>query len=103
MHKFPVMLTFPLSFLNLATVEPVPICELSSSQVNEFVAVPMIVPAYPAHIEGVECMANEVTAAPAAEFERRGGFNCKRTAHRKLMPVFASKHDLVDLLQNATE
>ena len=56
--------------------EPVQTCKLSSSQVKEFAAVPMMVLAYPANIHRVQRVVTEVTAASVAvlEFERRDGF-----------------------------
>ena len=36
-------------------------CELSSSQVKEFIAAPMIIPAYPAHTQAVENVDKKMT------------------------------------------
>ena len=44
-----------------STHEPVQTCELSSSQVKEFIAAPMIIPACPAHSQGVESVVKKVT------------------------------------------
>ena len=41
--------------------EPVLTCELSSSQVKEFIAAPMITPAYPAHTQAAESVVKKVT------------------------------------------
>ena len=41
--------------------EPVLTCELSSSQVRELTAAPMIIHAYPAHIQGEESVVKKLT------------------------------------------
>ena len=41
--------------------EPVLTCELSSNQVRQFIAAPMIIPACPAHSQGVESVVKKVT------------------------------------------
>ena len=46
--------------------EPVQTCKLSSSQVNEFAAVPMMILAYPANIQRVQRVVKQVTAASVA-------------------------------------
>lgn len=79
--------------------EPVLACSLSSDQLRDIIASPMVVAFYPCHSQGVERVVKEVTAASAAVFgfERRDGFIRGRAAHRELMPVLSSKKDLVDM------
>ena len=64
--------------------EPVLTCKLSSP-VKAFVAVTMIVSAYPANIQEAQRVVKEVTAASAVMFgfERRDGFIRRRATHRK--------------------
>ena len=81
--------------------EPLLSCYLSEREVKEIKEVPMVVPYYCLHTQGIERAVKEVTEASEAVygFDRRDGFIRARANHRELMPVLHSKKDLKGLFQ----
>ena len=56
-------------------------------------------PYFCCHTQGIERAVKEVTTAAESVFgeERRDGFIRGRAAHRELVPVINSKHDLIGM------
>ena len=80
--------------------EPVLTCGITKEELIKFKKVPMEVPYYCLHTQGIERAIKEVTEASEAVygFERRDGFIRARAENRELMPVFSSKESLLKLL-----
>ena len=80
--------------------EPVLTCGITKEELIKFKKVPMEVPYYCLHTQGIERAIKEVTEASEAVygFERRDGFIRARAENRELMPVFSSKETLLKLL-----
>ena len=80
--------------------EPVLTCSITKEELVKFREVPMEVPYYCLHTQGIERAIKEVTEASEAVygFERRDGFIRARTENRELMPFFSSKEGLLKLL-----
>lgn len=80
--------------------EPVLTCGITKEELVKFKEVPMVVPYYCLHTQGIERAIKEVTEASEAVygFDRRDGFIRARAENRELMPVFSSKESLLKLL-----
>ena len=74
-------------------------CSLTTVEVRQLIASPMVVPAWPSHTQSVERLVKRVTEASAHVFshERREGFIRSQEASSELMPRNRSKQDLVNL------
>ena len=79
--------------------EPVLTCGINKVELQKFIEVPMKVPYFCLHTQGIERAIKEVTEASEAVFgfARRDGFIRARAENRKLMPVFSSKESLINL------
>ena len=82
-----------------ACYEPIFTCNLSRDEIEEFETNPISVPDYPIHSQSTERAVQEVSKAALTVFgqEKRDGFVRARIAHREVLPVFASKKDVMQI------
>ena len=78
--------------------EPVLSCKLSKDEIRNIKEVPMVVPYYPNHTQGIERAVQEVATASQSVvgFHRRDGWVRARAESRVVMPELSSKKDLVN-------
>ena len=81
--------------------EPVLTTTLTTSEINEFLSKPILVPNWPCHGQSVERCVKQVTEASSRvhTHEKRDGFVRTQEASRKLMSKNKSKQDLESLTE----
>lgn len=77
--------------------EPVVTCRIVSEDLQKVTETPLQVPYLPVHTQSVERCVKLVTTAASSVYghERRDGFIRAKMAHREMIPVFATKRDMV--------
>ena len=77
--------------------EPPLLCDLSDAELQEITTAPLEIPAYPVHTQAVERAIRDVTDASSRVVgeEARHGHITACLKHRKIIPVFNSKRDVL--------
>ena len=80
--------------------EPVFTCKLDTSEIKDIINTPYPMKAYSTHTQSCERAVQEVAKASEAVYgeDRRDGWVRARIDHREIVPVFASKKDIMKLL-----
>ena len=82
--------------------EPIFTCSLSKDEIKELVETPFPAPYYPLHTQSTERVVQHVTEAAAAVvgFEARDGYIRAKQAHRKMLPKFTTKQDILSIFKD---
>ena len=82
--------------------EPIFTCSLSKDEIKELLETPFPAPYYPLHTQSTERVVQQVTQAAAAivRFEARDGYLRAKQAHRKVLPMFTTKQDILSLFKD---
>ena len=82
--------------------EPVFTCSLQSTEIKTFIEIPFIVPSFTIHTQSAERAVHQVTEAASAVAgqECRDGFVRARIQHRKIIPRFTTKKQIMTIFEN---
>ena len=77
-------------------------CSLQSIEIKTFIEIPFIVPSFTIHTQSTEQAVHQVTEAASAVAgqECRDGFVRARIQHRKIIPRFTTKKQIMTIFEN---
>ena len=82
--------------------EPIFTCYLSRDEIKKLIETPFPAPYYPLHTQSTERVVQQVTEAAAAVvgFKARDGYIRAKQTHRKLLPKFTTKQDILSIFKD---
>ena len=106
-RRTPNLLIYVISVIGLIDwtkediYEPIFTCDKSKEELEEMIDSLIDAPYFPLHTQSTEQAVKLVTEASASVcgFEGRDGFVKARVKHRKMLPTFSTKKDILALLE----